>query len=86
MLRKKAVVAPVWWKNTYFLIAAILVVVAIVGLPVFGGDRAIRDPGQKRESGLWLYYVVAAVVMLIGGVLSHAQAVRTYDEERAKAS
>ncbi len=27
-----------------------LLVVAIVGLPFLGGEDAIRDPGQKRES------------------------------------
>lgn len=85
MKGKKSTAPPVWWKNSYFLIAAVLVLLSVVGLPFLGGDAAIRDPGQKRETTLWAYYLVAAAVMLINGVLSHRGAVRAYDEERASA-
>lgn len=70
---------PTWWKNTYFWIAAILFVVAIIGL--IRGPEAIRDPGQKREDNLVvLIYFGGAVLMLINGLLSHRQTVMHYRE------
>lgn len=70
---------PTWWKNTYFWIAAILFVVAILGL--IRGPEAIRDPGQKREDHLVvLIYFAGAVVMLVNGLLSHRQTVMHYHE------
>lgn len=70
---------PTWWKNTYFWIAAILFVVAILGL--IQGPQAIRDPGQKREDHLVvLIYFAGAVVMLVNGLLSHRQTVKHYHE------
>ena len=77
---KKPIPKPVAWKNTYFWIAGILFLVGIVGLPFFGGERAIRDPGQQPESGLVLIYWVAAVVMWLGGVVSHRQTEQLYNE------
>lgn len=79
MSRKKEVARPVWYKNTYFLIAALLLILGIIGA-IFG-DRAIRDPGQKREGGLYLLYLVAFVVMLVNGYISHQQTVQQYEEE-----
>lgn len=81
MTQKKPLPKPVWYKNTYFWIAAILFVLGIIGLPFLGGDHAIRDPGQKREGNLFLLYFVAAVVMLVNGILSHRQTVQQYQEE-----
>lgn len=83
MSQKKPAPKPVWWKNTYFWIAALLLLVAVVGLPFIGGDGTIRDPGQKRESSLWILYVVASVLMFGNGWLSHRQTVKTYEEEHA---
>jgi hypothetical protein len=71
---------PAWYKNTYFWIAGILFVIGLVGLPFFGGEQAIRDPGQKREGGLVLIYMGGALVMLIGGLLSHSQTMLHYRE------
>jgi hypothetical protein len=76
----KKLVAPAWYKNTYFWLAAILLGLAIIGLPFFGGDESIRDPGQKRESNLYALYFGAAVVMFINGWLSHRQTVKAYHE------
>lgn len=81
MSQKQPSPKPVWWKNTYFWISAILLILAIIGLPMFGGDAAIRDPGQKPEGRLWVLYGVAAVVMFLGGYISHAQTVQAYNEE-----
>ena len=75
---------PVWWKNTYFWIAAILFVVGIVGLPFLGGEKAIRDPGQREESGLVLIYWGGALVMLVNGLLSHKHTVQLYEEQQKK--
>jgi hypothetical protein len=72
---------PAWIKNTYFWLAAILFGLGIWGLPVFGGDKAIRDPGQKLEDNLFILYFVAAAVMGLNGYLSHRQTVQQYDEE-----
>ncbi|RYG39097.1 hypothetical protein EON81_01945 [bacterium] len=83
MTQKKPSPKPVWWKNTYFWIAAILLIVGVAGLPFLGNDAAIRDPGQKRESNLWLMYIVAGGLMFANGWLSHRQTVRAYEEENA---
>ena len=77
-MSEKKVVKPVWYKNTYFWIAAILFILAIVGM--IAGENSIRDPGQKREDGLVLLYFVGAAIMLVNGLLSHAQTVQHYRE------
>ncbi|MBX3118512.1 MAG: hypothetical protein KF784_05565 [Fimbriimonadaceae bacterium] len=79
-MTRKTFPKPVWYKNTYFWIAGILVVIAILGLPFLAGSEAIRDPGQKREGGLVLIYLGGAIVMLINGILSHRQTVKAYEE------
>ena len=71
---------PVWYKNTYFWIAGVLFALSILGLPFLGGDDMIRDPGQKRENWLFLLYLVAGVVMLVNGYVSHQQTVQHYRE------
>jgi len=79
--QKKPSPKPAWHKNTYFWIAAILFVLGVVGLPFLGGDHAIRDPGQKRESSLYMLYFGASVIMFINGYISHRQTVQQYQEE-----
>ena len=79
MSRKKEVTRPVWYKNTYFLISGILLILSIVG--AVAGDHTIRDPGQKREGGLYIWYFVASVVMLVNGYISHQQTVQQFEEE-----
>jgi hypothetical protein len=71
---------PAWYKNTYFWIALILVIVGVIGLPMIGGDHAIRDPGQRREGGLAFLYFGAAIVMFLNGYISHSQTVQQYRE------
>jgi hypothetical protein len=77
---QKKLPKPAWYKNTYFWIAGILFILAILGLPFLAGEQAIRDPGQKRESFLWLLYLVASGIMLLNGYLSHSQTVQHYNE------
>jgi hypothetical protein len=71
---------PTWWKNTYFWISGILLLLALIGLPFLGGDHAVRDPGQKREGYLWFLYLVASAIMFVNGWLSHRQTVQYYEE------
>lgn len=78
MNKEKPKTKPSWIKNTYFWLAAILVIIGILGLT--GGDALIRDPGQKRETSLWLLYFGAAIIMGVNGLLSHNQTVRDYEE------
>jgi len=75
---QKRISKPAWYKNTYFWIAGILFILFIVGL--VAGDNTIRDPGQKREGLLWLLYLVASGIMLLNGLMSHAQTVQHYKE------
>lgn len=77
-MSERPVPKPVWYKNTYFWIAGILLIVALVGM--IAGQETIRDPGQKREGGLALYYFTASVLMLVNGLLSHWQTVQHYHE------
>ena len=49
---------------------------------VIGGDATIRDPGQKREGGLWFIYLASSVVMLINGLISHRMTVQHYNESQ----
>jgi hypothetical protein len=79
---QKPLPKPVWYKNTYFWIAGFLFVIAILGLNFLLGEDAIRDPGQKREGGLVLIYLLGAAVMLVNGVLSHRQTVQHYEESK----
>lgn len=69
---------PAWYKNTYFWIAAALFLLSISAF--LRGDDVIRDPGQKRETGLAMWYMLAAVVMYVNGWISHQQTVRAYRE------
>jgi hypothetical protein len=76
---EKRIPKPAWWKNTYFWIAMICVIVGIVGLVV--GDNSIRDPGQIDEPGLGWIYLLGAAVMLVNGLISHNHTVRAYREQ-----
>lgn len=81
MSQKKPLPKPVWYKNTYFWIAGILLVLGLIGLPFIGADQAIRDPGQKREGSLYLLYFGASLIMFVNGAISHKQTVQQYEEE-----
>jgi hypothetical protein len=79
--QKKSLPKPAWHKNTYFWIAAILFLLGVIGLPFLGGDRAVRDPGQKHEDHLYILYFAASVIMFVNGYISHRQTVQHYREE-----
>ena len=76
----KPIPVPVWWKNTYFWIAGLLVVVGVYGL--LRGADTIRDPGQRPETNLSLWYLAAALLMAVNGAMSHRLTVQHYEEEK----
>ena len=86
MSEKSSTKLPAWYLNTFFWIGAILLILGVIGLPFLGGDQTIRDPGQKREGSLYLYYLVGGIVMIANGWLSHRQTVVAFDEEQSKTS
>ncbi len=71
-----------WWKKTDFWIALMLAVIGIVGLA--RGNEVIADPGQDVDPRLAWLYLLAALVMLINGILSHRQYLRELEEEKAR--
>ena len=71
--------SPRWWLNTYFIFAFLLAIIGILGL-AFGADY-IRDPGQPITGALAFYYLLAAAVFVINGVVSHRSSLRAYNEE-----
>lgn len=77
-LSNKAPVSPVWWKNTFFLFGFLLLALAVFGL--VRGESAIRDPGQKFESGLVVFYFVGGIAMLVNGWITHVQARQVFEE------
>ena len=71
-MSSKKIAKPAAYKNTYFWIAGILVLIGIIGMTFLAGENAIRDPGQKREGGLALLYFAGAVIMIGADALTEA--------------
>lgn len=71
-----------WWKKTDFWIALLLFVIGIIGLA--RGNEAIADPGQDVDPRLAWLYLLAGVVMIVNGILSHRQHLRDLEEQRQK--
>lgn len=78
--QKKPLPKPLWIRNTYFWIGAALLILGIVGLPMFGGDHMIRDAGQKHEDRLYIDYLLGSAVAFVNGWLSHRQTVTDFME------
>ena len=57
-------------------------VISIIGFA--RGNEAIADPGQDVDPRLAWLYLIAAVIMLINGILSHKQYLREQEEQKAK--
>lgn len=77
-MSKKSVKPPAWWKNTFFLFGFALLVLAVFGL--IKGESVIRDPGQRFETGLVMFYLVGGIVMLANGWMTHQQSVQQFNE------
>ncbi len=71
-----------WWKKTDFWIALILFIVGIIGF--VRGNQAIADRGQDVDPRLAWFYLLAAVIMLVNGILSHKQYLREHAEQLEK--
>lgn len=69
-----------WWKNTYFWIAFILLIIGLVGLA--RGAQVIADPGRDVDPTLGWKYLLAALIMIVNGVLSHKQYLREQAKRR----
>ncbi|MDQ2985940.1 MAG: hypothetical protein M3R13_04380 [Armatimonadota bacterium] len=70
---------PRWWLNTYFIFAFLLALIGILGLAK--GAEYIRDPGQPSTSSLPLFYLLAAIVFVVNGLVSHRSSMKAYNEE-----
>ncbi|MBX3113114.1 MAG: hypothetical protein KF836_00975 [Fimbriimonadaceae bacterium] len=77
-MSKKPAKPPVWWKNTFFIFGFALLVLAVWGL--VKGEAVIRDPGQKFETGLVMFYLIGGVVMLGNGWMTHQQSMQQFSE------
>ncbi|CUU06111.1 MAG: hypothetical protein N2045_08040 [Fimbriimonadales bacterium] len=73
-----------WWKKTDFWIALVLFIIGIIGLA--RGNEAIADPGQDVDPRLAWLYLLAGVIMVVNGILSHRQHLRDLEAEKAKQS
>ncbi len=69
-----------WWKKTDFWIALILFGIGIIGLA--RGNEVIADPGQDVDPRLAWFYLLAAVIMVVNGILSHRQHLRELEEKK----
>ncbi|MCS7273668.1 MAG: hypothetical protein NZ550_05950 [Fimbriimonadales bacterium] len=71
-----------WWKKTDFWIALILFIISMIGFA--RGNEAIADPGQDVDPRLAWLYLLAAVIMLVNGILSHRQHLRELKAQKAQ--
>jgi len=94
-MKKKRHAKPAWWKSSYFWITGALILISAYGFAA--GPSKIADPGQTDShpvsvddprtlagaSSLPWFYLGAAVLMGLNGVISHRQYVAMYNAERA---
>jgi len=71
--------APRWWLNTYFIFGILLGLIGILGM-IKGADF-IRDPGQSTLSSLPFFYLLAAAVFVVNGLVSHRSSLKAHEEE-----
>ena len=84
-MSSKGPAAPVYWKNSFFWFAAVLLGLGVWGM--ISGEQVIRDPGQVKESNLALYYLAGALIMAVNGVITHRLGLKAFrDEQEAAAS
>jgi hypothetical protein len=58
-----------WW-NSFNLLAVILLALSIGG--IVSGGKMVYEPGRAITGKEWLIYLVAAVLMVVNGVLTPA--------------
>jgi hypothetical protein len=71
--------APKWWLNTNFIFGFLLAIIGIMGMAK--GSDFIRDPGQVANGSLPLFYLLAAVVFVVNGLVSHRSSMKAHEEE-----
>jgi hypothetical protein len=58
-----------WW-NSFNLLALILLALSIGG--IVSGGKMVFEPGRAVTGKEWLVYLVAAVLMVVNGILTPA--------------
>jgi hypothetical protein len=58
-----------WW-NSFNLLAIVLLALSLGG--VASGGKMVFEPGRAVTGKEWLIYLVAAVLMVVNGVLTPA--------------
>jgi hypothetical protein len=58
-----------WW-NSFNLLALILLALSISG--IVSGGKMVFEPGRAITGKEWLVYLVAAVLMVVNGILTPA--------------
>ncbi|MCW5934125.1 MAG: hypothetical protein KIT45_07470 [Fimbriimonadia bacterium] len=71
-----------WLKKTDFWIAFVLMVIGVVGIA--RGNQSIADPGQDAHPQLAWLYLLAALIMLVNGLVSHRQYLRDHAKTQAE--
>lgn len=73
-----------WWKTSYTWITFALLVISAYGFAK--GDQTIADPGQPRDRLLPLWYLIAAGIMAIHGVMTARRHAKLEIERKARAN
>lgn len=56
------------YLNGFILSGVVLLLISIAGL--LFGDGVLAEPGQPANPLAWFWYLLAAVIMLVNGVVS----------------
>jgi amino acid transporter len=69
------------YLNGFILTGIALLFISIAG--ILFGERVLTEPGQPANPLAWLWYLIAAAVMLVNGVVSIRTAAKHTPEPEA---